>query len=59
MLEKHYLLGSSIQRLNSSVCVANGTSSIPLLIRGKHVADDEVSVDYSSRGSSKKGREMT
>mgnify|MGYP006199143107 FL=1 len=54
MLEKHDLLGSSVQRLNSSVCASNGTSDVPILIGGKHKADDEASVDLSSKGSSKK-----
>jgi hypothetical protein len=56
MLEKHDLLGSSIQRLNSSVCASNGNSDVPLIIGGKHSADEELSVGFNSKGSSKKGK---
>jgi hypothetical protein len=56
MLEKHDLLGSSTQCLNSSTCASNGNSAVPLLIGGKHKADDEVSIDFSSKGSSQEGK---
>ena len=56
MLEKLDLLGSSTQCLNSSTCASNGNSAIPLQIGGKHKADDEVSIDFSSKGSSKEGK---
>jgi hypothetical protein len=56
MLEKHDLLGSSIQRLSASVCASNGNCAVPLIIGGKHSVDDNFSVGFGSNGSSKKGK---
>ena len=51
------MLESLIQCLNSSVCASHENSAKPLLIGGKHGVVDEVSVEFSSKYLSKKGKE--
>jgi hypothetical protein len=44
--------------LNLSVCASNENCAMPLLIQGKHKIDEDVSIDFSSKKSAKRQREV-